>query len=207
MTETFMYLMDTYGLLTLFIAVMGSCMGLPSPSTPALLVVGSYMAIGNMSAWLVLPTALAGAVAGDQIGYWIGHWGGHKVEVHLRKNPARAKKIDKIKVFMLKYGGPGVFFTRWLLSPLGPTSNFLYGASDMRWARFTFWSVLGEVIWVLMYSTIGYLFGENLEEITALAGKVGWTLSGIAVVLGLVVFLFVRWRNGRVLRETETKRI
>ena len=105
MTETFMYLMDSYGLVTLFIAVMGSCMGLPSPSTPALLVVGSYMAIGNMSPWLVLPTALAGAVTGDQIGYWIGHWGGHAVEDRLRRNPARARKIDRIKRLMLKYGG------------------------------------------------------------------------------------------------------
>ncbi len=197
MTETFMYLMDSYGLVTLFIAVMGSCMGLPSPSTPALLVVGSYMAIGNMSPWLVLPTALAGAVTGDQIGYWIGHWGGHAVEARLRRNPARAKKIDRIKRLMLKYGGPGVFFTRWLLSPLGPTSNFLYGASDMRWIRFTFWSITGEMIWVLIYASVGYVFGDNLDDITALTGKIGWTLTTAALALGLSVYLFIKWRGRR----------
>ncbi len=193
--DTFMYLMDTYGLVTLFFAVLGSCMGLPSPSTPALLVVGSYMAIGNMSPWLVLPVALAGAVTGDQIGYWIGYWGGHKVEARLRQRESRAKKVDRVKAFMLRYGGPGVFFTRWLLSPLGPTSNFLYGASEMRWARYTFWGVLGEMIWVLMYSSIGYLFGENLDNIIALASRIGWSMTGAALGLIALYILFLRWRK------------
>ncbi len=195
--DTFMYLMDTYGLVTLFFAVLGSCMGLPSPSTPALLVVGSYMAIGDMSPWQVLPVALAGAVTGDQIGYWIGHWGGHRVEARLRRRESRAKKVDRVKAFMLRYGGPGVFFTRWLLSPLGPTSNFLYGASDMRWRLFTFWGVLGEMIWVLMYASVGYAFGENLDGITALASRMGWTLTLVAAILIGAYILFLRRRRTR----------
>ncbi len=195
MTDTFMFLMDNYGLPTLFVAVLLSCLGLPSPSTPALLVVGSYMAIGNMSPYYVLPVALAGAVSGDQIGFFIGHWGGHSVEGRLRRKPSRAAKVDKVKTFMLKYGGPGVFVTRWLLSPLGPTSNFLYGASDMRWARFTFWGVLGEMIWVLIYASIGYVFGNNLDQIIALSARVGWGLSGTAVALIAAYIVFVRWRK------------
>jgi len=201
MTDTFTYLMDTYGLATLFFAVLGSCLGLPSPSTPALLVVGSYMAIGHMSPYLVLPVALLGAVTGDQIGFFVGIWGGHKVEAWLRKRESRARKVDKVKAFMLKWGGPGVFFTRWLLSPLGPTSNFLYGASEMRWAKFTFWGVLGEVIWVLIYSSIGFVFGDNIEEIAAFSSRFSLTIIAIIAALGGIYVLALQWRKRRARSE------
>jgi membrane protein DedA with SNARE-associated domain len=166
-------------------------------SSLALLVTGAFIASGELPLAQSYLTALAGAVLGDQIGYQIGLRAGNAVEERFSRKPSRAKQIVWAKDFIDRFGGVGVFLTRWLLAPIGPITNIICGASDMRWLRFTIWDFLGEVMWVAIYIGAGYIFRGNLEEIATLLGEASWLLIAALVALGIGIRLLVILRQHR----------
>jgi membrane protein DedA with SNARE-associated domain len=196
-TETILALVPTYGLPFLFGIAVLAASGVPVSSSLALLVTGAFIASGELPLTESYLTALAGAVIGDQIGYQIGLRAGNAVEERLSRKPKRAAQILRAKDFIVRFGGVGVFLTRWLLAPIGPITNIICGASDMRWLRFTIWDFLGEVLWVAIYIGIGYTFRGNLEEMAALLGEASWLLIAALVALGMGIRVLVVLRQHR----------
>ena len=197
MTETILSLVPTYGLPFLFGIAVLAASGVPVSSSLALLVTGAFIASGELGLTESYLTALAGAVIGDQIGYQIGLRAGNAVEERLSRKPKRAAQLMRAKEFIGRFGGVGVFLTRWLLAPIGPITNVICGASDMRWLRFTIWDFAGEVLWVAIYIGAGYAFRGNLEEIAALMGEASWLLIAALVALGMGVRVLVVLRQHR----------
>ena len=154
------YLLSTLGLYgppALFVVLLAGAVGAPTPGSLLLLVAGSFVEQGEMGLWPVLALGLAGAVAGDQIGYALGRW-----------------------------GGGGVFLSRWLLSPLGSPVNLISGATRYPWPRFLFYDLLGEALWVAAYVLLGEFFSDSVEELGALLGDLTWAFVGLllAALLG-----------------------
>ena len=203
MTESILTLVPTYGLPFLFVIAVLAASGVPASSSMALLVAGAFIASGELPLTAAFLTALAGAVLGDQIGYQIGLHAGNAVEERLSRKPTRTKQIARAKDFIHRFGGVGVFLTRWLLAPIGPTTNIICGASDMRWIRFTIWDFAGEVLWVAIYLGIGYAFRGNLEEMAALLGEASWFLIAAAVALGMGIRMLTVLRQHRNERDTK----
>ncbi len=196
-TETILALVPTYGLPFLFGIAVLAASGVPVSSSLALLVTGAFIQIGELELTQSFLVALAGAVIGDQIGYQIGLHAGNAVEERLVRKPKRAAQILRAKEFIDRFGGVGVFLTRWLLAPIGPITNIICGASDMRWLRFTIWDFLGEVLWVTIYIGAGYMFSGNLEEIATLMGEASWLMIAALVALGMGIRLLVVLRQHR----------
>ncbi len=186
MTEAVLALLPTYGMPLFTLIVMLSCVGLPIPGSVALLIGGALSAEGEMVLSQVLTFGLFGALAGDQIGYWIGKIVGDPVEARLSAKPKREKQVLGAKTLLRKWGGVGVYFSRWLVAPLGPVINLLAGMSDMRWWRFSLFDLLGEATWVCLYVGMGYFLAGNLMEIADILSDIGWMLAGlvIATILG-----------------------
>ncbi len=78
-------------------------------------------------------------------------------------------------------GNSAVFLTRWLLSPLGPYLNLLAGASGFSWLRFTMAGMLGETVWVGLYTGLGATFSESVTEIAEISGSISGFLAAGAV--------------------------
>lgn len=201
MTESILALVPTYGLPFLFGIAVLAASGVPVSSSLALLVSGAFIASGELPLIESYLTALAGAIIGDQIGYHIGLRAGYAVERRLSRKPSRARQIERAKDLIDRFGGVGVFLTRWLLSPIGPITNIICGASDMRWLRFTIWDFLGEALWVAIYLGIGYAFRENIEEISTLLSEAIWLLIAALIALGMGARVLVVLRQHRIDNE------
>jgi len=67
--------------------------------------------------------------------------------------------------------------------------NLVMGAARMNRANFTFWGVLGEVVWVTIYVGLGYAFGDQIETVASIAGNFSGVLAAGAVTLGLGFWL------------------
>ncbi len=197
MTESILSLVPTYGLPFLFGITVLAAASVPVSSSLALLVAGAFIASGEPGLTESYLTALAGAIIGDQIGYQIGFHAGNAVEERLSRKHKRAAQIARAKALIDRFGGIGVFLTRWLLAPIGPITNIICGASDMRWLRFTIWDVAGEALWVAIYIGIGYVFRGNLEEIAILLGEASWLLIAALVALGTGIRVLVLLRQHR----------
>jgi membrane-associated protein len=194
-TDTLYAMVPVHGALVLFLATFLSCLAVPFPSSLLLLAAGAFIASGDLAALPVAGAALAGAVLGDQVGYGAGRLGGVRLWSRLRRNRRSGPLAQRAAKALHRRGMLTVYFSRWLVSALGPWVNFAAGATRLGWRGFSLASLLGEVTWVGLYMTLGFVFAARLDEAGATAGSVIGALGAgaVALVLGRTLW---RWRAG-----------
>ena len=106
----------------------------------------------------------------------------------------RRRLMRRAETFTVRWGAPGIFFTRWLVTGLGPWVNVTSGVAGYPWLRFLVWDVLGEGVWVATYVTLGLLFSNRIADLAELLGSLSWLL------LGLVLTIASGWELLRHLR-------
>lgn len=195
MTEALFGLIPTYGAWILMIATFLSCLAIPVPTSLMMLAGGAFIASGDLNVFSVVAAAWGGAILGDQAGYFVGRSGGAPLLARARNAPRAAEPIARATSYLHRRGGSAVFFSRWLLSPLGPYVNFIGGAGRLRWPVFTLWSGLGEAVWVAIYVALGFAFASRIDAVASVTGNlVGFLAAGVvAALLGRV--LWVRQRD------------
>lgn len=187
MTDTLLALLPSYGGYLLALVTLLSCLAMPIPASVLMLAAGGFATAGDFSIWQAAIGAYVGAVFGDQIGFQIGRLGAGKVERIEAKGGKQAFALKKATDFTRRRGIMAVFFSRWLLSPLGPYVNLTAGAARMHWGGFTLGSFSGEAVWVGIYvgmgagavSQISYLWPLVRDGLGAIAAV------AVAVLLGL----------------------
>ena len=189
MTEIILALAADYGVPLLFCVTFLSCLALPVPSSLLMLASGGFAAAGDLSLPAVAAAAFCGAVIGDNAGYWIARHLGDRLGDWLAAKPKRAALRDKSEAFMHKWGGSSVFFSCWLVAPLGPYMNYVSGLSRFSWPRFALWGVAGEIVWVGLYVGLGYSFADNITAISDLLGNLSGFIAAGAVAIGLGIWL------------------
>ena len=177
-------LLTAFGLPALFAILLATSAGAPFPDSLLLVAVGSFVAQGELSYWPVIAVGTAGAVAGDNIGYAIGYLGGRPLAARI----GGTQRIVKAEAFSRKWGGPGVFLSRWLVGPLGPWINLTSGLTAYPWPKFLILDVAGELLWVLIYVSLGRAFSDKVQTIADLLGNLTW------VVLGFGTTAFLGWK-------------
>ena len=197
-TDQLLAALSLYGLPLLFGVIAIAAAGVPMPVTLMLVAAGSFVELGEMKLWQVLVVASSAAVIGDQIGYALGRWGGHKVVARLRRRKNGEAKIAQARAFAERWGAAGIFFSRWLVTPMGPWLNFTSGMTGYSWSRFFLWDVLGETLWVVLYVLLGKFFSGRVQALLDILGNLSW------VIVGLIVALILGWQLLRSLRPSET---
>jgi membrane-associated protein len=196
-TDQLLSALSIYGYPVLFGVIAVASAGVPFPITLMLIVAGSFVDQGEMNLWLVIGLASGGAIVGDQLGYGLGRWGGRRLALKVaRKFSGGELKLQKAEAFSKKWGGAGIFFSRWLVTPLGPWLNITSGITKYPWHRFLLWDVLGEVLWVVLYVMLGKIFSDRVQAISDLLGNLTW------VILGLIVVVILGWKLMRYFRAT-----
>ena len=192
-----------YGVPLLFVVTFLSCLALPVPSSLLMLASGGFAAAGDLSLPAVMLAALTGAIMGDNLGYWLAHRFSARFSHWLDRNEKRAQLRARAAAFMDRYGGLSVFFSRWLVAPLGPYVNYGAGIAGFSWPRFALWSAAGEVVWVCSYVGLGYLFADNITAISALLGNLSGFLAALVVAGGLVLWMLKssKMREARAARK------
>ncbi|EXL07903.1 DedA family protein [Aquamicrobium defluvii] len=191
MSEIAFGLVSAYGVVIILIATYLSCLAVPVPTSFVMLAGGAFAASGDLALVSVVLAALAGAVMGDQSGFHIGRFGGVALATRLESKPQRAAVFGRARRFVDRWGVVGVFFSTWLISPLGPYVNLLAGATGMGWFKFTFWDTLGEAIWVAIYVGLGYGFASHIGQLAELlSNSVAFLTAGAITVL--ISLLLVR---------------
>lgn len=189
MSEYVLTLAADYGVPLLFCVTLLSCLALPVPSSLLMLASGGFAATGDLSLPAVAAAAFCGAVIGDNLGYWIARRLSVRLSHWLATNPKRAALRSRSENFMATWGGSSVFFSCWLVAPLGPYINYVSGLSHFSWPRFALWGIVGEVFWVAIYVGLGYAFADQIAEISGLLGNVSGFIAALVVAIGLGVWL------------------
>ena len=193
-TDQLLAALLVYGVPLLFVVIAVAAVGVPFPVSLTLVAAGSFAKQCEMR---LLPVIVAGSLAailGDQIGYGISRWGGRRLIDRITRRLGGAEKVRKAEALSKKWGGPGIFFSRWLITGLGPWLNVTSGISGYPWRRFIFWDVLGEVLWVSLYVMLGYVFSDRVQYIAEILGNLAWAILAfiVAIILGWKLFRYFR---------------
>lgn len=191
MTSTFVGLISAYGPVCLAVMVALGCIGLPLPTSLALVVAGGLIASGDLSAPAVLIAALGGAVVGDTLGYLIGRLVGPRTDNDAAGSPERQKANDRAAQLLSTWGGTAVFFTRWLLPPLGPALNIAAGAARLNPTLFFFGDIAGQMVWVFLFVFTGYLLASQVAIFLPLISATA-TLAVAAAATLILGFILIR---------------
>jgi len=188
MREQILAALSQYGSPALFAVVTIAAVGVPLPITLLLIVTGSLISQGVMNFWWAIGLAGAGSVIGDQIGYGIGRWGGNELVDRFTRLLGGPERLEKAQSTARRWGGPGIFFSRWLVTPLGPWVNLASGLAGYPWMRFFVWDALGEFLGTLIYVGLGKAFSDRVLALDAMLSDLTWA------IVALLVALFLGWR-------------
>lgn len=198
LTDQILAALLVYGLPVLFGVILICSVGIPFPISLMLVAAGSFVEQGEMKLWQVIAVASVAAVLGDQIAFGLSRWGGRRLIKRLSRKIGAADKIKKAEALTKRWSGAGIFFSRWLVTALGPWVNVASGITTYPWRRFLVWDVLGEVLWVVLYVGIGYAFSSRVQAIAEILGNLNW------VIVGLIVTVILGWQVVRYVRPEAT---
>jgi len=158
----------TYALLFLIIFMETGFVVTPFlPGDSLLFAAGSFAALGSLSPWVLFVLLGFAAVLGDTINYWIGNLIGDRA---FSGNIRWLKKeyLDRTHAFYEKHGGKTIILARFV--PIIRTfAPFVAGVGSMTYGRFITYNVVGGLVWVAIFTFMGYFFGnlpfvkENFE--------------------------------------------
>jgi len=199
MTDQLLELLIDYGLPAAALALAIGQFGVPLPTSLALLTLGALAANGDAELLTAFLWAVTGTTLGDQAGYLTGRFVAQSAEDRPGMLGGLARKARAAEPRIAKWGASGVFFTRWLFTPLGPAVNIASGVARFSWVIFTTWGVAGEVLWVSIYMALGYTFGSNIETLAGIFGNLSMALAmlALAAFLGWRLQLAIRKAQGR----------
>ena len=181
-----------YALLFLIVFVETGLVVMPFLTGDSLLfVVGALCGVGFMSLPVAMGVLIAAAILGDQCNYTIGRYFGPRVFQWEQSRFFNRRAFLQAHDFYERYGGVTIIVARFM--PFIRTfAPFVAGVAEMNRAKFTFYNVLGALIWVLGICTAGYFLG-SVPWVKANLDKIIWALI---FVPGLIV-VFGAWRARR----------
>ena len=139
----------------------------------------------------LLPVVWLAPILGDQCNYFIGHFFGRRIIQSGKVKAMTPERIEKTEKMIDKWGPLAVFLGRFF--PFIRTfMPFFSGITDMRWSRFTPFSVLGGLTWSSLFTFLGYFFGnipfvqEHFEMVIILILLISLLPTIIGLVKGLM---------------------
>lgn len=181
-----------YALLFLIVFVETGLVVMPFlPGDSLLFVTGALAGAGLIDIQLVIILLLVAAIAGDQTNYFIGSRVGQKVWTWEQSRWFNRRAFEQAHNFYERYGGITIVIARFM--PFIRTfAPFVAGVAAMNRAAFTFYNVIGALIWVVGLTLAGYWFG-NLPWVQQNLSKIIWAL---VIIPGLIA-IFGAWKARR----------
>jgi membrane protein DedA with SNARE-associated domain len=128
-------------------------------------------------------------VIGDNIGFAIGHHFGRGFLLRFGKfvflTPAR---LEHMTNYFASHGNKTILVARFITG-LRVFAAILAGASRMPWRVFVVYNIAGAVLWSVVISALGFVFGHSLP---LLVRWVGW--SGTILLIAAVLTVILVWR-------------
>ncbi|MBS0905424.1 DedA family protein [Pantoea dispersa] len=171
------------------------------PGDSLLFVAGALAALpGNdLNVHLMVTLLVIAAILGDAVNYIIGRLFGEKLFSNPNSKIFRRSYLDKTHAFYDRHGGKTIILARFV--PIVRTfAPFVAGMGHMSYRHFALFNVTGALLWVLLFSYAGYLFGD----LPVVQENLKLLIVGIIIVSVLPGVIEV-WRHRRQARQHKSQ--
>jgi membrane-associated protein len=194
------YIIQQYGTLTYFIMFLiifcetGLVVTPLLPGDSLIFALGALAAGGEIDIALISWVLVVAAILGDTVNYHIGKYVGPKVFTQERNRFFKKEHLMKAHVFYQKHGAITIIIARFI--PIIRTfAPFVAGIGVMSYGRFIIYNISGAIMWVALFATAGYFFG-NLPIV-----RKNFTMVIMAIIIISVIPILIEgykaWREGR----------
>lgn len=182
-----------HGLFAVFGLMLLESMGILIPSEAISPFAGYLVSRGQMGFFGAVAAGVLGNLVGSWVAYFVGLWGGRELWFRYgRYVGVRAHHLKVAERWFDRYGEFAVLVSRCL--PVVRTFiSFPAGTARMNLAKFSFYTFVGCVPWVLALTYLGYYLGENWEEVGRFLHYLDYVVA--LTMLAGAVYLFLRWRS------------
>ena len=182
-----------YGLFAVFGLMLLESMGVLIPSEAISPFAGYLVSRGQMGFFGAVTAGVLGNLVGSWVAFFVGLWGGRELWFRYgRYVGVRAHHLKVAERWFDRYGEFAVLVSRCL--PVVRTFiSFPAGTARMNLAKFSFYTFVGCVPWVLALTYLGYYLGENWEEVGRFLHYLDYVVA--LTMLAGAVYLFLRWRS------------
>ena len=193
-----------HGYWLLFVSVLGRQACLPVPANLLLLAAGALAGLGRLSFVGVIVLSVTAFVVADLAWYEVGRrWGGRTLHFICGGSREPGSCVDKLAKSFSRHGVKLLMVSKFVTG-LDAVAVPMSGISGIARRQFLFFDVMGAILWSLAYTTVGYVFSDQLDRLTTCSARIGTA----AVLLEVVVLgVFIGVKLVRFLREFRLARI
>ncbi|MCJ8011733.1 DedA family protein [Paenibacillus sp. KQZ6P-2] len=181
-----------YGYFVLFLGLVLEFIALPFPGETTMAYAGYLSYEGKLHFGLLILLAFLGTTIGITITYFIGL----KLGLPFIKRYGKwvlltEHKIERAQKWFNKYG-KGLIFIGYFIPGARHFSGYFSGIINLSFRKFALYAYSGALFWVVLFLSIGKLFGPQWNHVFHLAEKYSvWIVAAIAlIVLTFVVYRF-----------------
>lgn len=128
------------------------------PGDSLLFAAGAFAGLGSLDPLMVGGILFSASALGDSTNYWIGRFIGPRAfsgTIRFLKQDY----LDQTRAFYARHGRKTVILARFL--PIVRTfAPFVAGVGEMPYGRFLAMSLVGSFVWVGLFVSAGYFFGN-----------------------------------------------
>ena len=165
----------------------------PIPSEIIMPLGGFFVYQGDLNFYILILFGLIGTVLGALPWYYLGRFLNEKklakaVESKGKFLGITSKDFDKSKLWFDKYGVSLVFWGR-LIPGIRTLISVPAGVELMPLRKFLVWTTLGSLIWVVLLTLSGYLFGENYRIIETYINNLKVFIKPLLLIISIFFIL------------------
>ncbi|WP_145566966.1 DedA family protein [Yersinia aleksiciae] len=163
------------------------------PGDSLLFVAGALASLpsNDINVHVMVALMVTAAILGDAINYTIGRVFGEKLFSNPDSKIFRRSYLDKTHQFYEKHGGKAIILARFV--PIIRTfAPFVAGMGKMSYRHFAAYNVIGALVWVLLFTYAGYLFGN----VPIVQNNLKLLIVAI-IVVSILPGVFEVWRHRR----------
>jgi len=177
----------------------GAFVGLIAPGEFTVILGGAVAGQGDVSLPLIIAITWLSAFLGDTVSFMLGSRLGRGFLLrHGERVRITDERLHQVERYFDRHGGKTILIGRFigLVRALAP---FIAGSSNMRYAAFAPYSVLGTGLWATAFILVGYFASQSLDTVTEIVGQgLVWFGFFVGFVVGAIALY-------RYLRQAENR--
>ena len=152
-----------YGVVALFLTLFFETLGAPLPGESALILASGAAAAGKLDIRAVVLAAWLGSILGDNAAYLIGRKLGRPAVLRYGGRVGVTEgAYAKAEAITHRYGPLMVVVARFVVI-LRQLNGLVAGTTGMPWLHFLAANLVGAALWVGLWATLAYKFGQKLD--------------------------------------------
>ena len=191
----------------LFLWIFLEQIGLPLPAMPMLIAAGALAGEKKLQLHIAIEIAFAAAILGNLLWYQVGRMRGKSVPALLcRMSITPESCIRRTADLFSRHGGKSLLVAKFIPG-LSLMAAPMSGAFRMTVPGFLLYNAIGTLLWVAVFSGIGYLFHDQIERLFQEFLRLG---SYLLVLLPGAAGAYFAWKfiqRRRFMRSLDNARI